>query len=111
MDGQAADLAVECRPQRIADGRIDLACDLRDRDSVGDRQIELDVERLTEVDGDPGVSEPEPTKQPVERPAGESGHAVRPECRGPNDIEHGPAGDERSTGGRLGRHAGDVLLA
>jgi pyruvate/2-oxoglutarate dehydrogenase complex dihydrolipoamide acyltransferase (E2) component len=111
MDRQAADLAVERPPQRVADRRIDLAGDLRDRDPVGDRQIELDVERLAEVDGDPRMAEPEPAEQPVERTGGEAGHPVRPERRGPHDIEHGPAGDERSTGGRLGRHAGDVLLA
>ena len=66
---------------------------------------------VAEVDGDPRVAEAEPAEQSVERPAGEAGHAVRTERRGPHDVEHGPAGDERSTGGRLGRHAGDVLLA
>ena len=64
-----------------------------------------------EVDVDPRMTEPEPAEQPIERPAGEAGDAVRPQRGRAHDVEDGPAGDERSTGGRLGRHAGDVLLA
>ena len=79
-------------PERVADRRIDLAGDLRDRDAVGDGQVELDVERLAEVDGDPRVAEPEPAEQALERPAGEARHPVRPERRRPHDIERRPGG-------------------
>ena len=111
VDGQPPDLALERRPERVADRRIDLAGDLGDRDTVGDGQVELDIERLAEVDVDARVAEPEPAEQAVDGLAGEAGDAVRPERGGAHDVDDGPAGDERSTGGRLGRHAGDVLLA
>src|SRR3954469_1897570 len=101
MDRQAPDLAVKRRAQRIPDRRVDLPGDLSDRDTVGDREVELDIEHLAEVDGDPRLADSEPAEQPIERTAGEAGHAIRPERRGPHDVRHGPAGDERSAGGRM----------
>ena len=53
----------------------------------------------------------QPNLQPLDRLGGEASDAVRTQrCRA-HDVDDGPAGDERSTGGRLGRHAGNVLLA
>ena len=69
MDRQLADLAAEGPSDRVADGRIDLARDLGDRDAVGDREIELDVERGAEVDVDPRLGETEARQQALVRPA------------------------------------------
>jgi len=111
MDGEPANVAFDRRPKRIADRGIHLARDLRHRDTVGDGQLELDVERLPEVDADPRVAEPEPAEHALERLGGEASDAVRTQRGRAHDVDDGPPGDERSTGGRLGRHAGSVLLA
>ena len=95
---------------RVADRRIDLPRDLGDRDPVGDGQVELDVEAVAEVDGDPRLGQPEPAEEPVERAAGEARDAVRAERRGPDEVDHGATRDERSAGSGLGRHAGEVLV-
>ena len=58
----------------------------------------------------PGWVEAEPTEEAFERPAGETGDAVRADRRGPDEVDHGPAGDERSAVGGRVRHAGEVLL-
>ena len=111
MDREPADIAVDRRPKRVADRGIHLARDLRHRDTVGDGQLELDVERLPEVEADPRVAEPEPGEQPIDGRRREPGDAVRTQRGRAHYVDDGPPGDERSTGGRLGRHAGGVLLA
>ena len=59
VDRHLADLAPEGVPDRVPDGRIDLARDLRHGNAEGDGEIEVDVERGAEADVDPGLGEPE----------------------------------------------------
>ena len=70
--GQPADLATERVADRVADGRIDLAGDLGDRDAVRDGQVEVDVDGFAEVDGDPRLGEPEPLEEALVRAARQS---------------------------------------
>src|SRR4029077_3077418 len=107
VDGHSSDLATQRVPDRIADGRIDLPGDLGDGYSVRDGQAELDVDRLAEADRDPRLRQPEPLEQPLVRTRREPGDAVRPEGRGADEIGHGLGGDERSSGLRVCRHAGE----
>ena len=99
-----------CR-SAVADRRIDLAGDLRDRDAEGDGQVELDVDRVAEMDGDARLGESETPEQALVRSRREPDDAVRAERRRADEVDDGLAGDERSAGLRFGRHAGEVLLA
>ena len=95
VDRQPADLAAERSPDRVADRRIDLAGDLGDRHAVGDRQVEVDGEarRATVERADPGLGEPEPFEEAGDEPAGEAGHPIGTQRRGPDDIDDGSAAD------------------
>ena len=67
VDRHPPDLATERMPERVADCRIDLAGDLRDRDAVRDGQVEVDVDGRAEVDVDPGLDETEPPEKALVR--------------------------------------------
>ena len=81
VDGHPADLATERVADRVADGRIDLAGDLRDGHAERDGQVEVDVDRVAEADRDARLGESEPLEQPLVRARREPGHAVRSERR------------------------------
>ena len=57
----------------------------------------------------PGWRESEPLQEASDDPSGEPGHPIRPEGRGPDDVDDGSAADDRSTGRRCGGHAGGDL--
>ena len=52
MDRQAVDLAAEGAADRVADGGIDLAGDLGDRQPVGHDEVEIDRQTAGELDLD-----------------------------------------------------------
>src|SRR5215207_9784924 len=110
VDRQAVDLAFERVADPIADRRVDLARHLGDRHAVGDRQVELDLERGSERHPQPARAEPQPLADAPQEPAAEPGHPVRAERRGPDDVDDRTARHKQATGNGFGGHARGVLL-
>ena len=69
VDGHPADVAIERVAQRVTDRRVDLAGDLGDRNAVRDGQVEVDVDRVAEMDGDARLGEPDPFEEALVRAA------------------------------------------
>ena len=79
---QAADLEAERVAKRVADGRVDLARDLRDRDAEGDRQVEVDVDAVAEADRRARAARDRAARGGARAGvAGETGHPVGAERR------------------------------
>jgi len=92
VDRHPTHLTTEGMEKCVADRRIDLARDLRDRDAERDRQVELDVDRVAKMDGDPRLSEAEPFEEPLVRSRREADDAVRSERRRADEGRSRPGG-------------------
>src|SRR5262245_56212857 len=99
VDDEMAHLAPDGAVDRIADGRIDLAGDLRDRDAERDVEVEGDVDAARDPDGQARLHETGPTEEPLDGSACEPGDAVRTEGGRPDHVRDGAAGHERAAGG------------
>src|SRR6185369_13251772 len=115
VDREPGDVAAERVPERVANGRVDLAGDFRDRQPIGDGDREVDREVrpgaairgvLAERDVDPGLAQAEPLLDSSDPTAGEAGHAVAPERGHAHDVDDGAPGHEGSAGCGVRRHAG-----
>ena len=97
-DRQPVDLAPERRPDRVSDRVIHLSRDLRDRQAVGDPEVQPDRERPAR-DGDAQAAGAllDPAQHSIGPVAGEAGDAVRPERDAAHDVDHGTARHERPT--------------
>ena len=92
VDGDLVELATERVAQGPADGRLDLAGDLGDRDAVGDGEVEVDRERGSISTRRPGCARPDPLQDAPD--GATAGEAVT------------PYGAERRCGPGRGRRAG-----
>ena len=106
VDDDAGHLAVQRPPDRVADGRVDLAGDLGDRDAQGDGQVQLDLDAVIEADGEPGLPEAEARDEARHRTAGEPGDSVRAQGGGADDVDERTTGHEGSAGSGSDGHAG-----
>jgi hypothetical protein len=98
-------------PERVPDGGVHLARDLRDREAVCDRQVEVDDEPAIHPDAQPGVPEAGPFQQPADgSAAGEARHAVHGQRGRAHEVTDGTGGDKGASRDVSG-HAGVVLLA
>src|SRR6185436_19383911 len=107
------DIPAERLADLVPDGRIHLAGDLGNGQSVTDDQVELDREAVPDGDMDPARCEAEPLREPADRaPAGEADHAVRTQRRGADDVDHRPPRHQRAAGrgyGPFPGHAAGIL--
>ena len=107
-DRDAVGFATQRVDERVANRRVDLARDLRDRQAVGDAQVQVDGQRVADLQAQARGRDAEAPQQPADRAtAREARHAVRGQRRASDEVADGAPGDQRSTGHR-GGHAGDV---
>ena len=90
---EPVDLAPERLADLVADGRVDLPRDLRDRQAVGDREADVELEAPVEADPDPAAAHPEGGEEPAADVApAEARHAVRAERCGSDEVDDRAAG-------------------
>ena len=111
-DRDPVGLAAERVEQRVAHRALDLARDLGDREAVRDGQLEVDRERVADLEVEARVREAEPLEEPPDRAtAGEPGHAVHRHGRRAHEVADGASRDEGPAGDGISGHARDVLRA
>ena len=108
-DRDAVRLAAQRVHDRVAHRGLDLARDLGDRQAVGDVEVEVDRQRLADLEPQPGMGDAQPLQQPSQgAAAGEARDAVRGQRRRAHQVADRAPGDQRSTGRGIGGHVGDV---